>query len=165
MERPDKTMYFLDIALAVAKRSTCLRRKFGAVIVKDNTIVGTGYNGNARGVVNCSELGCIKNIMQSTTRNGIRLLPRSPRRRKRHHKQQQSRPNRRHTIHSRSKPRRQYTMALPCQRCQRKIINSQIKQVILLRDDGKPMTISITRIHQRRHRLVHTTHQRSQEKS
>ena len=36
-----------------------------------------------------------------------------------------------------------YTMALPCQRCQRKIINSQIKQVILLRDDGKPMTINV----------------------
>ncbi|TRO49972.1 cytidine deaminase, partial [Candidatus Bathyarchaeota archaeon] len=49
MDRPDKTMYFLKIALSVAARSTCLRRKFGAVIVKDNTIVGTGYNGNARG--------------------------------------------------------------------------------------------------------------------
>ena len=65
MDRPDKTMYFLGIALSVARRSTCLRRKFGAVIVKDNTIVGTGYNGNARGVVNCHEVGCIKDIMDS----------------------------------------------------------------------------------------------------
>ncbi|RLG50825.1 MAG: cytidine deaminase, partial [Thermoproteota archaeon] len=60
MERPDKTMYFLNIALAVAARSTCLRRKIGAVIVKGNTIVGTGYNGTAKGVVNCIEVGCIK---------------------------------------------------------------------------------------------------------
>ena len=52
MDRLDKTMYFLNIALAVAARSTCLRRKFGAVIVKGNTIVGTGYNGTAKGVVN-----------------------------------------------------------------------------------------------------------------
>jgi len=64
MERPDKTMYFLKIALAVSARSTCLRRKFGAVIVKGNTIVGTGYNGPAKGVVNCMEVGCIKNVLE-----------------------------------------------------------------------------------------------------
>ncbi len=65
MDRPDKDRYFLDIALSVAARSTCTRRKFGAVIVKDSTIVGTGYNGTARGVVNCYEVGCIKDEMES----------------------------------------------------------------------------------------------------
>ncbi|MEE8355383.1 MAG: cytidine deaminase, partial [Candidatus Bathyarchaeia archaeon] len=62
MDRPGKTKYFLDIALSVAARSTCLRRKFGAVIVKGDNIVGTGYNGNARGVINCYEVGCIKDM-------------------------------------------------------------------------------------------------------
>ena len=56
-ERPKKDRYYCDIAAAVAKRSTCLRRQYGAVIVKDDVIVSTGYNGAARGVENCSDKG------------------------------------------------------------------------------------------------------------
>lgn len=55
--RPSKTKYYLDIAAAVAARSTCIRRQYGAVIVKDDTIVSTGYNGAARGVQNCCDTG------------------------------------------------------------------------------------------------------------
>lgn len=55
--RPSKTRYYLDIAAAVAARSTCLRRQYGAVIVKNDTIVSTGYNGAARGVTNCCDAG------------------------------------------------------------------------------------------------------------
>ena len=55
--RPSKTNYYLDIAKAVAARSTCLRRKYGAVIVKHDTIVSTGYNGAARGIPNCCDIG------------------------------------------------------------------------------------------------------------
>lgn len=44
-ERPSKEEYYFNIALAVAMRSTCLRRKYGAVIVKDDHIISTGYNG------------------------------------------------------------------------------------------------------------------------
>lgn len=51
--RPTWDEYFLDIAKLVGKRSTCLRRNYGAVIVKDNIIVSTGYNGAARGDANC----------------------------------------------------------------------------------------------------------------
>ena len=54
--RPDKENYYLDIAQTVAERSTCLRRKFGAIIVKDDVIVSTGYNGAPRGRANCNEL-------------------------------------------------------------------------------------------------------------
>lgn len=57
MERPSKTQYYLDIAAQVAKRSTCLRRQYGAVIVKNDEIIATGYNGSARGEINCSDLG------------------------------------------------------------------------------------------------------------
>lgn len=55
MARPSKTQYYLDIAAAVAARSTCLRRQYGAVIVKDDAIVSTGYNGSARGEINCCD--------------------------------------------------------------------------------------------------------------
>ena len=55
--RTDKHSYYLGIAEAVLKRSTCLRRKYGAVIVKDDEIISTGYNGAPRGWENCSDVG------------------------------------------------------------------------------------------------------------
>ncbi len=56
MERVSKENYYLDIAQTVAERSTCLRRKFGAIIVKNDVIVSTGYNGAPRGRKNCNDL-------------------------------------------------------------------------------------------------------------
>ena len=56
-KRPAWDEYFLEIAQVVSKRSTCLRRRYGAVIVKDNIIVSTGYNGAPRGESNCSDTG------------------------------------------------------------------------------------------------------------
>jgi len=61
MERLSKPNYYLDIAQTVAKRSTCLRRNFGAIIVKNDSIVSTGYNGAPRGRQNCSDMGyCLR---------------------------------------------------------------------------------------------------------
>ncbi len=57
MERVSKTNYYLDIAETVSQRSTCLRRRFGAIIVKNDVIVSTGYNGAPRGRQNCNDLG------------------------------------------------------------------------------------------------------------
>ena len=57
MERVSKHNYYLDIAQTVAERATCLRRMFGAIIVKNDTIVSTGYNGAPRGRKNCTDLG------------------------------------------------------------------------------------------------------------
>ena len=56
MNRRDKNNYYLDIAEAVAQRGTCLRRHYGAVIVKDDEIISTGYVGAPRGRKNCSDL-------------------------------------------------------------------------------------------------------------
>lgn len=56
MERVSKINYYLDIAGTVATRSTCLRRCFGAIIVKNDSIIATGYNGAPRGRKNCSDL-------------------------------------------------------------------------------------------------------------
>lgn len=59
--RRDKINYYLDIAQTVSQRCTCLRRHYGAVIVKDDEIVSTGYVGAPRGRQNCSDLGvCIR---------------------------------------------------------------------------------------------------------
>ncbi len=55
--RESKDSYYLKIAEAVLARSTCLRRKYGAVIVKDDEIISTGYNGAPRGLPNCIDLG------------------------------------------------------------------------------------------------------------
>lgn len=57
MERLSKTNYYLDIAQAVASRGTCLRKKYGAIIVKNDSILSTGYNGAPRGRKNCCDLG------------------------------------------------------------------------------------------------------------
>lgn len=60
-KRIDKINYYLDIAETVASRSTCLRKKYGTVIVKHDQIISTGYSGAPRGRVNCSDLGeCTK---------------------------------------------------------------------------------------------------------
>ena len=53
--RKSKTNYYLDIALKVSERSTCLRRQYGAIIVKNDEIIATGYNGSPRGQTNCIE--------------------------------------------------------------------------------------------------------------
>lgn len=58
--RPSKDKYYLNIALAVSKRSTCLKRHYGCVIVKDDVIVATGYNGSPRGEENCCDCGTCK---------------------------------------------------------------------------------------------------------
>lgn len=57
MKRISKDEYYLGIALAVSKRSTCLKRHYGCVIVKNDEIIATGYNGSPRGTENCCDRG------------------------------------------------------------------------------------------------------------
>ena len=56
-QRPSWDEYFVEIAKVVSSRATCLRRRYGAVIVKDNVLISTGYNGSPRGSVNCIDRG------------------------------------------------------------------------------------------------------------
>ena len=58
--RPAWDEYFIGIADMVSKRSTCLRRKVGALIVKDKRILATGYNGAPSGITHCGEAGCLR---------------------------------------------------------------------------------------------------------
>ena len=63
-QRRSKINYYLDIAETVTRRGTCLRKNFGAVIVKDDVIVSTGYNGAPRGRANCCDLQfCLRDKM------------------------------------------------------------------------------------------------------
>jgi dCMP deaminase len=144
MDRPDKDHYFLNIALSVAARSTCIRRQFGAVIVKDSTIVGTGYNGTARGVVNCYEVGCIKNMMGSPQGAAYDFCPAV-------HAEENAIINSNRsdkigaTLYIAGRDLNGIlTMAIPCQRCRRKIMNSQIKDVVILSSEGKPILFNVS---------------------
>ena len=65
MNRVSKENYYLDIAQTVTERATCLRRVYGAIIVKNDEIISTGYNGAPRGRKNCVDLGyCTREAMQ-----------------------------------------------------------------------------------------------------
>lgn len=59
-ERPDWDQYFMEIAGIVAKRSTCIRRNVGSLIVKEKRILSTGYNGAPSGLPHCADIGCIR---------------------------------------------------------------------------------------------------------
>ncbi len=54
------TQYFIELAKLIAKKSSCIKRQVGAVIVRDNMIISTGYNGTPRGTKNCNEGGCAR---------------------------------------------------------------------------------------------------------
>lgn len=68
IKRPDKPFYYLDIAKSVSARSTCLNKQWGAVIVNNDEIISTGYNGAPRGRVNCTDIGQCYRIQHAIPR-------------------------------------------------------------------------------------------------
>lgn len=64
-KRISKHEYFLEVAKVIALRSTCLKHKVGCILVKNNQILSTGYNGAARGLKHCLENGCIRAGIES----------------------------------------------------------------------------------------------------
>jgi dCMP deaminase len=60
MKRPSWDEYFMKITRVVAERSTCMRRRVGAILVREKHILATGYNGAPRGLRHCSEVGCLR---------------------------------------------------------------------------------------------------------
>jgi dCMP deaminase len=120
MERPSWDEYFSKIALDVAERSTCMRHRFGAVIVNEkHEIVATGYNGVVRGASHCSEKGCIKNRLGIQSGTGHEICP---------------------AVHAEQNALIQagrgalnctlYVNAFPCKICARLIVNSGITRVV-----------------------------------
>lgn len=132
--RRDKINYYLDIAETVIERGTCLRRNFGAVIVKDDEIISTGYVGAPRGRANCCDLGYCKREKLNVPRGERYELCRSV------HAEQNaiiSAP-RKEMIGStlylvgKTVDTKEYVeKAMPCALCKRMIINAGIKNVII----------------------------------
>lgn len=137
--RLTKDEYYLDIAKAVCMRSPCIRRQFGAIIVKEDVVVSTGYNGPARGVINCLEAGCIKNELNIPSYEGYDYCPGV-------HAEENAVINAaRHGasvlggvlyLHGQKFNGKSLTEGKPCDRCKRAIINAGIKEVITRRSDG-----------------------------
>ena len=143
MERIEKINYYLDIAEAVLERSTCIRRNFGAVIVKNDEIISTGYNGAPRGRKNCSDLKYCMREKLNVPRGERYELCRSV------HAEQNAiiSASRRDMIDStlylvgiNYKDKTYVENANPCALCKRMIINSGIKEIII-RDTKKKYRI------------------------
>lgn len=140
MSRISKTDYYLEIAKTVAMRGTCLRRKFGAIIVKDDVIVSTGYAGAPRGRQNCCDLNfCLRDKLNIPRGERYELC---------------------RSVHAEANaiiaaPRDRMLGATlylacvdpktgdtvpgtcSCQMCKRMVINAGIEQVIVLEGEGK----------------------------
>jgi len=69
--RPSWDEYFMKIARLVSERSTCLRRRVGAILVKDRRILATGYNGAPKGLVHCLQRGCLRETIPSGQRHEL----------------------------------------------------------------------------------------------
>lgn len=135
MSRPIKDAYYLSFAQTASKRSTCLKRRYGAVIVKDDRIVSTGYNGAPRGRTNCLDIGCPRmNVPSNTEYSTCRSV----------HAEMNA------VIHADYNDMIGATLYLygetasngvmvsdcePCPMCKRVIINAQIKKVIVFGKD------------------------------
>lgn len=143
MKRIDKINYYLDIAETVVERGTCLRRNFGAIIVKNDEIISTGYVGAPRGRKNCCDLGYCMREELNIPRGERYELCRSV------HAEQNAiiSASRRDMIDStlylvgiNYKDKTYVENANPCALCKRMIINSGIKEIII-RDTKKKYRI------------------------
>ena len=144
--RPSWDEYFLEIAQVVASRSTCLRRRYGAVIAKDHVIVSTGYNGAPRGSVNCIDKGaCRRKELNVPAGERYELCEAV-------HAEQNAIVN---GAPERMKDATIYVAGLeednafadgkPCLLCRRMIQNAMIKHVVYRKKDGKIVIVKDVR--------------------
>jgi len=122
MERPTRDEYFMQMAKLAATRSTCLRRKVGAVIVKDSHVLSTGYNGSPRGVSHCEEKGCLRVLMNvpSGTRHELCRGVHA----------EQNAVTQAAYFGTSVKDATIYTTTFPCSLCAKILINSGIKEIV-----------------------------------
>jgi len=145
-KRVSKDEYYLQIAFSVSKRSPCLRRRVGAILVKNDVILSTGYNGPPRKTVNCDEIGCLKDLANAPHGTAWEFCP---------------------AVHAEENAiinaARQGTSVLGstlyiageylvktnteaaqiCDRCKRAIINAGIKDVVIKKNDGSIEKIDV----------------------
>ena len=127
-KRPSWDEYFLEMASLVAKRSTCLRRSVGAVLVKEKRILATGYNGAPSGLEHCAEIGCLRlklNIPSGERHELCRAL----------HAEQNALIQA--SLHGISvKGSTLYSTTQPCVICAKMLINARIKEIVI--SEGYP---------------------------
>lgn len=140
--RPTKDEYYLKIAEAVLERSTCLRRKYGAVLVKNDEIVSTGYNGSPRGEANCCDVGYCEREAQGVPKGERYELCCAI-----HAEDNAITSAGRHKacgatlyIVGKNTTDGSYANPAPCKMCRRKIVNAGITRVVGLVDE-KPQDI------------------------
>lgn len=134
-KRPSWDEYFMQITQLVAKRSTCLRRKVGAILVRDKRILCTGYNGPPRGLAHCSEVGCLRDKL------GIPSGERQEICRGLHAEQNAIIQAALYGISIKNSIL--YCTHQPCITCSKMIINAGIKKVIFLGDYPDPLAREI----------------------
>lgn len=144
--RPSWDEYFIEIAKVVSSRSTCLRRRYGAVIVKDNVIISTGYNGAPRGSVNCVDRGsCRRKELNVPAGERYELCEAV-------HAEQNA------VINGSPERMKEATIYIagfeeddsfadgkPCLLCRRMIQNAMIKEVVYLKKDGSIVKVGDVR--------------------
>lgn len=143
MERISRINYYLEVAKSVALRSTCLISKYGCVIVKNDAIVSTGYNGSARGAKNCIEVGiCIRDFEGFSRYNDCRAV----------HSEANA------LLHAKYEDligstayiarvdttKSSHAIIEPCKSCKRLLINAQLSKVICLQDDKSIKEFKVT---------------------
>lgn len=135
MERPSWQEYFADIALLVSSRSTCLRRKVGAAIVRNKRLLTTGYNGAPSGTSHCLDVGCLRDQM------GIPSGQRHELCRGLHAEQNAIIQAATHGVSIEGADL--YCTNLPCIICTKMIINAGIKRVFYLDGYADEMSLSM----------------------
>ena len=144
--RPSKDEYYINIAKAVLERSTCIRRKYGAVLVKNDEIIATGYNGAPRGETNCCDIGYCEREKQNIPKGERYELCVSV------HAEDNA-----ITSASRSKANGstlyiaglevangEYANPCPCTMCRRKIVNAGVKRVVGIFNNGVIKDINVS---------------------
>lgn len=126
MTRPSWLAYFMDICKIVSKRSTCTRRDVGAVIVRDNQILATGYNGAPKGLAHCEIKGCLREQLKIPSGQRHEICRAS-------HAEQNAIVQA--AVNGISiKGSTLYCTTHPCSICAKLIINSEIKEIFILED-------------------------------
>lgn len=132
--RPSWDEYFLEISRLVAKRSTCLRRKVGALVVKDRRILATGYNGTPSGIKHCSEVGCLREKLKIPSGERHELC------RGLHAEQNVLLQASLHGVSLKNSV--MYVTNQPCIICTKMIINAGIKEVVMADHYPDPMALA-----------------------
>ncbi|MEJ2470291.1 MAG: cytidine/deoxycytidylate deaminase family protein [Desulfuromonadales bacterium] len=124
MQRPSWHEYFMDITRLVARRSTCMRRHVGALLVKDKNILATGYNGTPTGITHCDVTGCLREQLKVPSGERHELC------RGLHAEQNAIIQAARHGVNISDSTL--YCTNSPCIICTKMLINAGIRQVVYL---------------------------------